>query len=256
MGQADHATDQGCSVAHGDSVESLDASSVGRWKVTTVGSTHIWDIQPGRVLYRRLPGEASESFSADGAEVELTRVDRWPAVGSTSLIFFDDLEVPLLLEQWRRSSTIGSITRLDDALEGSAPDALGSRGHWLSTQCSACAPDGWVARDRECAHVSITAGSCDSCGLTRIARLEHSSVLLTKTHLAGTCAGEHCTIHDRSDHALRSFPQHWRSDRAIMERVCPHGVGHPDPDDCKLAGPDGYVESVHGCDGCCLGGVQ
>lgn len=29
-----------------------------------------------------------------------------------------------------------------------------------------------------------------------------------------------------------------------MERICPHGVGHPDPDDTN---PD----TVHGCDGCC-----
>jgi hypothetical protein len=35
-----------------------------------------------------------------------------------------------------------------------------------------------------------------------------------------------------------------------MERVCPHGVGHPDPDDINvILGP----EKVHGCDGCCEG---
>lgn len=32
-----------------------------------------------------------------------------------------------------------------------------------------------------------------------------------------------------------------------MERICPHGVGHPDPD-CMYAKRD----TVHGCDGCCL----
>lgn len=41
--------------------------------------------------------------------------------------------------------------------------------------------------------------------------------------------------------------KHW-----LAERVCRHGIGHPDPD--SLA----YLESrgvegmgVHGCDGCC-----
>ena len=34
-------------------------------------------------------------------------------------------------------------------------------------------------------------------------------------------------------------------DRRIMERICPHGVGHPDPDDVL------NQDRVHGCDGCC-----
>lgn len=63
-------------------------------------------------------------------------------------------------------------------------------------------------------------------------------------HEANQCAGETCTIHAPSDHAMRAFPQHWRDDRGIMERTCPHGIGHPDPDDLTLDG-------VHGCDGCC-----
>lgn len=29
------------------------------------------------------------------------------------------------------------------------------------------------------------------------------------------------------------------------ERTCPHGVGHPDPDDVL------NEDKVHGCDGCC-----
>jgi hypothetical protein len=52
---------------------------------------------------------------------------------------------------------------------------------------------------------------------------------------------------------MRSFPQEWRTDRAIMERICPHGVGHPDPDEYKIRGKNGKYELVHGCDGCCEG---
>lgn len=73
------------------------------------------------------------------------------------------------------------------------------------------------------------------------------------THKSGTCAGQQCTIHNMSNHSMRSFPQHWRSDRGIMERICSHGVGHPDPDDyiCN----QNEWERVHGCDGCCASEV-
>lgn len=58
------------------------------------------------------------------------------------------------------------------------------------------------------------------------------------------CEGEYCCIHNPSDHHMRDWPQNWRQDRRLMERICPHGVGHPDPDEIN---PD----TVHGCDGCC-----
>lgn len=64
-------------------------------------------------------------------------------------------------------------------------------------------------------------------------------------HEAGVCMGEFCTVHNPSDHSMRSFRQHWRSDRGIMERICPHSIGHPDPDDISLDA------GIHGCDGCC-----
>lgn len=63
-------------------------------------------------------------------------------------------------------------------------------------------------------------------------------------HEATECAAEFCTVHKPSDHSMRSFRQHWRGDRGIMERICLHGIGHPDPDDLS-------VDGVHGCDGCC-----
>jgi hypothetical protein len=53
-----------------------------------------------------------------------------------------------------------------------------------------------------------------------------------------------CPIHAPSDHSMLAFPTHWRADRAMMERVCPHGVGHPDPDDKT-------DDRAHGCCGCC-----
>lgn len=76
------------------------------------------------------------------------------------------------------------------------------------------------------------------------ALLEHSDVILSKVHDSSLCAGEHCTIHNRSDHPLRSWRQHWRSDRGIMERLCPTcGCGIPDPDS---PWPQDSPEWIHG----------
>ena len=69
------------------------------------------------------------------------------------------------------------------------------------------------------------------------------------------CKGEHCCIHNPSDHPLKDAPTHWRSDRGIMERICEHGVGHPDHDDVAFRirmGADPLTDSIHGCCGCCL----
>jgi hypothetical protein len=67
-------------------------------------------------------------------------------------------------------------------------------------------------------------------------------------HPKSTCAGQRCCIHNPSDHHMKEWPQNWREDRGMMERICPHGIGHPDPDDPKTKTP---MEAVHGCDGCC-----
>lgn len=67
-----------------------------------------------------------------------------------------------------------------------------------------------------------------------------------------------CVIHNPSDHPLKDAPTHWRVagpwdiNPSHMERICEHGVGHPDPDSVAYRirhGQDGL--EVHGCDGCC-----
>ena len=77
-----------------------------------------------------------------------------------------------------------------------------------------------------------------------------------RTHDKRFCRGEHCVIHNPSDHHMKDWRTHWRGDRGMMERICPHGVGHPDPDDVafiKFHKGEKYAETytVHGCDGCC-----
>lgn len=107
--------------------------------------------------------------------------------------------------------------------------------------------------------MNIDGSDDDPLGLRQAARMiaikEGVLVLLENTstylhvHDPDTCWGETCTVHNRSDHHMRSWPQNWRGDRGLMERLCPdNGVGHPDPDEIHL---DRDGRGVHGCDGCC-----
>jgi hypothetical protein len=86
------------------------------------------------------------------------------------------------------------------------------------------------------------------------AALRHDPPSLVNVHKPEACEGQHCVIHNPSDHSMREWPLHWRGDRGIMERKCPeHGIGHPDPDDMayrRRAGKDDG-EGIHGCCGCC-----
>ena len=75
---------------------------------------------------------------------------------------------------------------------------------------------------------------------------------LTGVHPRAACAGEPCVVHNPTDHPLRSWPLLWRGDRGIFERVCEHGVGHPDPDQFVYWDRTGQPwQRVHGCCGCC-----
>lgn len=82
-------------------------------------------------------------------------------------------------------------------------------------------------------------------------RLEHSRETV-RAHTRKDCRTEVCPIHKRTEHSMRGFPQHWREDRPLMERICPHGGGHPDPDHlANLSLDQREFEAAHGCDGCC-----
>lgn len=75
-----------------------------------------------------------------------------------------------------------------------------------------------------------------------------------RAHKKKFCSGP-CPIHGPSGHHMITWPLHWRDDRSIFERICPHNIGHPDPDTMayiKRTHPEHYEsEGVHGCDGCC-----
>lgn len=77
---------------------------------------------------------------------------------------------------------------------------------------------------------------------------------LVNTHPREPRCDEGCVIHNPTDRT--GFKTHWRMDRRLMERVCSHGVGHPDPDHIRyVISTRGFEEAeadaVHGCDGCC-----
>ncbi|GIM88873.1 hypothetical protein [Paractinoplanes toevensis] len=73
---------------------------------------------------------------------------------------------------------------------------------------------------------------------------------ILQTHDPVRCAGQVCCIHNSTAHHMVAWPQVWRSDwGGFMERQCPHGIGHPDPDDLAVRTVEGM--GVHGCDGCC-----
>ena len=68
-------------------------------------------------------------------------------------------------------------------------------------------------------------------------------------HSIERCRPQHCVIHNPSDHHMRDWPTHFRDDRHLMERMCPHGVGHPDPDassspSCRLSVLDVFSTNV------------
>lgn len=72
-----------------------------------------------------------------------------------------------------------------------------------------------------------------------------------RVHPLKRCEGQSCCIHNPSDHKMRDWPMLLR-ETALVERLCTHGIGHPDPDSAawmnKTFGP-GW--GSHGCDGCC-----
>jgi hypothetical protein len=78
-------------------------------------------------------------------------------------------------------------------------------------------------------------------------------------HTPDKCKGELCVFHNPSEHRMRNWPMNLR-ETALVERMCPHGVGHPHPDSAaslKRIWLEVYKDTgmwyTHGCDGCCFG---
>lgn len=78
--------------------------------------------------------------------------------------------------------------------------------------------------------------------------------LTIRYHSPDLCAGEWCVLHNPSDHHMVTWPKVLKMS-TMIERQCPHGIGHPDPDSVAYFNrrwPEGRgYHGMHGCDGCC-----
>lgn len=80
---------------------------------------------------------------------------------------------------------------------------------------------------------------------------------LALVHRRSDCVAP-CAIHAPTDHHMRHLPTMFRSERGLVERICSHQVGHPDPDQVThwqqtLSPIEALTQSLHGCCeyGCC-----
>lgn len=55
---------------------------------------------------------------------------------------------------------------------------------------------------------------------------------------------------------MRTWPKVWREYYGYFDRVCVHGIGHPDPDDVVHLQSAGGASTAHSCDDCCIAPLQ
>lgn len=73
-----------------------------------------------------------------------------------------------------------------------------------------------------------------------------------RVHNRAMCKGP-CAIHNPSKHKMVKWPMLLR-ETLLIERICPCGVGHPDPDSVRYLHSIGRQSmDVHGCCGACSG---
>lgn len=86
-------------------------------------------------------------------------------------------------------------------------------------------------------------------------KLTDDSGKVWKVHKANVCEGQTCAIHNPSEHPLKDAAMVLRDDPfkyAMPERICEHGIGHPDRDSVAWYSQQGvHGMGVHGCDNCC-----
>jgi len=73
-----------------------------------------------------------------------------------------------------------------------------------------------------------------------------------KVHPPSQCYPGPCPVHFPTEHAMSGWEKLWRADSGVLERICVHGFGHPDPDQFRHWRDRGTMHlSAHDCDGCC-----
>lgn len=78
---------------------------------------------------------------------------------------------------------------------------------------------------------------------------------MVNVHAANAeCAQYGCVIHFPSAEGMALGKTHYNTVRQQMQRVCEHGVAHPDPDSQNWRERTlGSRDDIHICDGCCEG---
>lgn len=75
---------------------------------------------------------------------------------------------------------------------------------------------------------------------------------LVNVHEPRLCTGRACTIHNPSGHHMDAWPMMWHQEARSFERLCPHGLSHPDPDQFAYWSAAGLMfRACHPCDQCC-----
>lgn len=200
---------------HGDDALCLDCGQ-GRWEIKTArGTTYVVDVT-AEWIERHPAGTAP--LRRDGERLKLLGLT--PVVVGEPLRYAVDLPTEGMTYTSRQSTDVVSMARVDADGEVSPSRARGGK----------------ESED-------------EAPGLLYLA-----NGVLTNVHPASACAGQPwgCWVHNPRDHPLASAPIVWRADKQTAERVCPHGVGHPDPQDMAYNwNVRGRDVSMHGCDGCC-----
>lgn len=72
-----------------------------------------------------------------------------------------------------------------------------------------------------------------------------------RIHLTQECSAP-CPFHNPSRHHMVKWPATIRGP-ILVERLCEHGIGHPDPDSVRFLQERTRSSAwgTHGCDGCC-----
>lgn len=266
---------------YAETVDELGPEDSGRWVVVTEQSMYVLDLDE-RTVSRR-PMSSMVHMPHDSGIQRLTRVEVWPKVGEAFFFWFDDPQHPDQVEHWRISTRIVTIGRLGNASPPDNSQGTGEVSPHTDPRIHVVTGVLYSCRDALLGcplHSGTPAGACAICDLERVdtaktilkaidvwdrgrdfpnavttsgaafepAQLENTDKVVM-VHSSARCWDDICSIHHRTDHHMRSWPQDFRTDVYRMERTCPHGIGHPDPDDYFIR--NGQDNGLHACDGCC-----
>lgn len=80
----------------------------------------------------------------------------------------------------------------------------------------------------------------------------NNGTILVNVHDKKQCAGRRCVVHNPTQHHMSMWPAEWDDAMGMVMRVCPHGWGHPDPDDRWFRTTrSSFLACTHQCDSCC-----